>query len=229
MAWTEWNTRTILASYEQVRFLTPFFMKIKQKLFTSNKSKGVNTCDYIVLHHTATSEGSIAWVLRTLTVGMVSCHYVVDTNGDIYQIGEDKDILWHAGVSSWEGKEDMNRYSIGIEIIWPLKNGGFTDEQRIAVRGLVLDLMERHRIGKRQVIRHKDISPGRKIDVQDSFWNGQHKTFAQYQDFLTAPPVETETEKRVREFADEHGIRKRWSDETYTCFEMLSILSKLHQ
>ena len=97
-------------------------MKIKQKLFTSNKSKGINTCDYTVLHHTATAEGSIAGVLRTLTVGAVSCHYVVDTNGDIYQIGEDTDILWHAGVSSWEGKEDMNRYSIGIEIIGPLKD-----------------------------------------------------------------------------------------------------------
>lgn len=45
--------------------------------------------------------------------------------------------------------------------------------------------MERHGIGKRQVIRHKDISPGRKIDVKDSFWNGEYKTFAQYQDALT--------------------------------------------
>ena len=57
--------------------------------------------------------------------------------------------------------------------------------------------MERHGIGKRQVIRHKDISPGRKIDVKDSFWNGEYKTFAQYQDSLISnetsntPPIET--------------------------------------
>lgn len=92
-------------------------MKIKQKLFTSNKSLGVNSCEYIILHHTATAEESIQGVLKTLTVGKVSCHYVVDTNGDIYKIGQDRDILWHAGVSAWQGRRNINNYSIGIEVI----------------------------------------------------------------------------------------------------------------
>lgn len=90
---------------------------IKQKLATQNKSSGTNTREYIVLHHTATREGSIRGVLNTLTVGKVSCHFVVDTNGDIYQIGELTDILWHAGQSSWQGRRDLNRYSVGIEVI----------------------------------------------------------------------------------------------------------------
>ena len=68
---------------------------IKQKLTTKNKSSGTNTREYVVLHHTGTKDGTIRGVLNTLTTGAVSCHFVVDTNGDIYQIGELTDILWH--------------------------------------------------------------------------------------------------------------------------------------
>ena len=76
-------------------------MIFKEKLATKNVSKGVNSKEFIILHHTATAEGSIKGVLRTLTVGAVSVHYVIDTNGDTYKIGEDNMILWHAGRSSW--------------------------------------------------------------------------------------------------------------------------------
>jgi len=156
-------------------------MRFKQTLFTSNKSKGTNTCEYILLHHTATKEGSIQGVLKTLTVGAVSCHYVVDTNGDVYKIGQDTDILWHAGVSAWKGREDMNRYCIGIEVIWPLDNIGFTDEQRRSVRELVSYLQNTYNIPSENIIRHKDIAPNRKIDIDDRLWKNEFSTFADYQ------------------------------------------------
>lgn len=47
-------------------------------------------------------------------------HYCIDENGDKYKLGNDTDILWHAGESSWDGKTDLNKYSIGIEVIGPL-------------------------------------------------------------------------------------------------------------
>lgn len=71
-------------------------MIYKETLETKNLSKGTNSKEFIILHHTATGEGSIKGVLRTLTVGAVSCHYVIDTNGDTYKIGDDNMILWHA-------------------------------------------------------------------------------------------------------------------------------------
>lgn len=76
-------------------------MDYKATLQTDNKSAGTNTCQFVILHHTATGENTIKGVLNTLTKGAVSCHYVVDTNGDVYKIGNDKDILWHAGASAW--------------------------------------------------------------------------------------------------------------------------------
>jgi len=155
-------------------------MNIKQSLTTKNVSAGRNTCEYICLHHTASGYNTIKWVLNQLTVWPVSCHFVVDTNGDIYRIWQLNQILWHAWVSAWDWKKDMNKYSIWIEIIWPLP--WFTDEQRKSVREICEFLMQSLNIPKENIIRHKDISPGRKTDVHDSFWNNEYKTFKDYQD-----------------------------------------------
>lgn len=118
----------------------------------------------------------------------------------------------------------MNAYSIGIEIIGPLSNNGFTDAQRKSVRELCEELMEKHSLTPEKVIRHKDISPGRKVDVADTFWNGQFPTFENYQKSLSQ---ETEAEKMVREFADKYSIRKRGNNESFSCFEILSILARM--
>lgn len=64
----------------------------------------------------------------------------------------------------------MNRFSIGIEVIGPLPNVGFTQEQRFAVRRLCEHLMKVFNIPKERVIRHKDIAPGRKTDIADALW-----------------------------------------------------------
>ena len=152
---------------------------IKQRLATNKKSKWINTTEYIILHHTAENgslNGVLSW-LSTSPSSTASAHFVVDFNGDIYQIGEETDILWHAGVSSWNGKQNLNRYSIGIEI---RGINAFTNEQRIAVRKLVNYLIKKYNIPKENILRHKDIAPGRKNDVHDNFWNNEYKTYSDY-------------------------------------------------
>ena len=141
-------------------------------------SQGVNSCEFVVLHHTGTGAGTIKGVLDGLNkrADYASCHYVIDENGDTYKIGEDTNILWHAGVSSWEGKTDLNRYSIGIEIIGPVNNG-FTDAQRESVEDLLLYLCEIHKIPKARIVRHKDIAPKRKTDPADTLWSGKFSSW----------------------------------------------------
>lgn len=163
-------------------------MIIKQHLPTNNKTRGINSRKFIIVHHTATWEGSIKWVLRTLTVWGVSCHYVIDTNGDIYKIWADEDILWHAGLSSWGKYKAMNPVSIGIEVIWPLTNG-FTFEQRKGVKELVQELMKKYNIPKENVLRHADVSPWRKVDIDLRFLNDsegkpKYKSWKEWQDSL---------------------------------------------
>lgn len=149
-----------------------------------NRSPGINTCDYIILHHTATWEGTLKWVIRWLTVGKASCHYVVDTNGDIYKIWEDRDILRHAGKSEWWSIVGMNKCSIGIEVIGPLSDWWFTQEQYSSVSDLIKYLAWLFAIPEKNVLRHKDIAPWRKVDIYDSFWNKKHKTWDDYRKSL---------------------------------------------
>lgn len=168
-------------------------MQIKQTLTTASKYAGTNTCEFIILHHTATKENTIKGVLNHLTTsGQASCHYVVDTNGDIYKIGNDKDILWHAGASEWKEKKDkygsLNSYSIGIEIIGPLSDGGFTDAQRSSVAIIVKELASKYSVPKENILRHKDIAPKRKTDVADSFWIKQFGSYDQYINSLFFKP-----------------------------------------
>ena len=150
-------------------------------------SSGINSCEFIILHHTGTQEGTIKWVLDWLykRADYASCHFVVDVNWDAYKIGNPTDILWHAGESTWNWKKDLNKYSMGIEIIWPLKNGGFTQAQRTTVKWLISHLMKVYNIPKENVLTHKMIAPKRKVDVDDSFWNNKFKTYKDYQNSLS--------------------------------------------
>ena len=91
----------------------------KATLQTTQKTHGTNTKEFIIVHHTATGSGTIKGVLNQLT-NVLSCHFVVDTDGSAYKIGSPDDILWHAGESQWGKYVMMNNYSLGIEVIGPL-------------------------------------------------------------------------------------------------------------
>jgi N-acetyl-anhydromuramyl-L-alanine amidase AmpD len=157
-------------------------MKFIETIKTSKITKWRNTCEYILLHHTA-SWSSVPWtnVVKYLAQNsaQVSVHYVVDRNWDVYKLADDKAICRHAWVSSWEWKTDLNKYSIWIEIV--SDGTAFTDEQRNSVRELIKYLINKHNLNISKVVRHKDIAPGRKVDVGDNFWNNQFKSYSDYQ------------------------------------------------
>ncbi|QIA08826.1 N-acetylmuramoyl-L-alanine amidase [Draconibacterium halophilum] len=72
--------------------------------------------DTIVIHYTAGGSfvSSANWLLRK--EARASAHLVIGRKGDIFQLlGLDK-ISWHAGRSEWNGRKNLNNYSIGIEL-----------------------------------------------------------------------------------------------------------------
>lgn len=169
----------------------------KQTFETKNKSKGKNLKKYIVIHHTATPEWSVKGVIRTLTTGAVSCHFVVDTTWEAYKIGSPDDILWHMGESQWGSDVGMNLFSLWIEVIGPMKNGWFTREQLLTVTRLVEHLMAVFSIPKENIIRHKDCTHdqsknkvlwkdgmrSRKVDIYDNFF--PNNDFVKWRNQLT--------------------------------------------
>ena len=69
---------------------------------------------------------------------------------------------------------------------------GFTDNQRQSVDHLVRRLMDTCDIAPDHLLRHKDIAPKRKTDVDDSFWNSYYPSFTAYQkSFMDTTPLTT--------------------------------------
>lgn len=106
----------------------------------------------------------------------------------MYKLADPRKVTWHAGESSYEGRVQLNLYSIGIEVV--SDGHKFTDEQREAVKELVKTLMKEYKIPSSKVIRHKDVAPGRKRDIGDNFWNNQYSSFAEWQKSLDAEEPE---------------------------------------
>lgn len=117
---------------------------------------------YIILHFTEVDKQQ-SLKLLTSEEAQVSCHYLVDENGEILQLVEPKNIAWHAGRSSWEGKEALNKYSIGIELVNNGK-GKFAEKQVSALLKLLKLLSVEYSISPYNIIGHSDIAPRRKID-----------------------------------------------------------------
>ncbi len=122
---------------------------------------------YVILHHTG-CDYDTAFMLLATNKGKVSVHYLVDKDGTILQLVDEKKRAWHAGVSSWVGMTGLNNVSIGIEIV---NNGHepFPDRQMDSVMVLLSDLKARYKFPARNFIGHMDIAPGRKVDPSAYF------------------------------------------------------------
>ena len=79
---------------------------------------------------------------------------------------------WHAGVSFWRGRRDINDVSIGIELVNPGHEFGyraFPEAQMAALEALAHGILARHPIPPRHVLGHSDIAPSRKQDPGELF------------------------------------------------------------
>ena len=133
----------------------------------------------LILHYTGMETGEAALARMTDPAAKVSAHYMVETDGRIFQLVDEQSRAWHAGVSEWQGVSDINSASIGIEIVngghdWPDEDGtlpAYPDVQINAVIALAKAICARH--GDLAVLGHSDIAPARKIDPGEHFpWQG---------------------------------------------------------
>lgn len=119
--------------------------------------------NFVVVHYT--SNDSSAEAMRTMTSreAKVSAHYLIDRDGSILQLVDERARAWHAGDSRWGATTDLNSSSIGIE----LDNNGrepYPAVQVDALLRLLADLQRRHRFPGANVIGHSDVAPARKVD-----------------------------------------------------------------
>ena len=152
----------------------------------------------LVIHYTA--GWSLANAVRTLTdpEHRASAHLVIGRDGDWVQLVEFGCVAWHAGTSEWNGRDRVNDFSIGIELVnlgrvakAPTYNGRYhVGKHLVPASELVARedgvwhryttaqlevLVQLSRLILREypsitaIVGHSDVSPGRKIDPGPAF------------------------------------------------------------
>ncbi len=102
----------------------------------------------------------------------VSAHFFIRRDGSLIQFVPCGLRAWHAGTSSWEGRERCNDFSIGIELEGS-DTTPFTEAQYATLMPLLEALKTTYPI--RAVVGHSDIAPGRKTDPGPHFaWQRLH-------------------------------------------------------
>lgn len=119
--------------------------------------------DTLVLHYTALDLAASLKVLRT---GTVSVHYVLAEDGTAHKILEDKEVGYHAGLSTWRGKPRVNERAIGIEIV---NLDGNVHPYPPAQINALIDLIKKILAAQplilpSNIVGHSDIAPKRKVD-----------------------------------------------------------------
>lgn len=128
--------------------------------------------DMVVIHYTGMITGKSALERLCDPASKVSAHYLIEENGDIYQLVADEKRAWHAGVSYWMGQENLNDCSIGIELVNPGHENGyrlFPLKQQQSLVLVIRHLQQHYAIPARRIVGHSDIAPTRKIDPGELF------------------------------------------------------------
>ncbi len=124
--------------------------------------------ELIVIHYTAMESAEAALDRLCDPAAEVSAHFLIGNDGRLWQMVGEPWRAWHAGAGEWQGREDVNSRSIGIE----LDNRGthpFSEPQMAVLEGLLADIMARWGIRPEGVIGHSDSAPGRKFDPGPRF------------------------------------------------------------
>ena len=111
--------------------------------------------ELIVLH---TTEAPARSSLNKLS-DRGEAHFCVTEDGGVFAIVDRDRLAFHAGRSMWNGKEDVDNFSIGIECV------GYHDKpmpmaQIVAIRELVKDLQRMYRIPDHCVVCHSHVAYG---------------------------------------------------------------------
>ena len=96
----------------------------------------------------------------------VSAHFFIRRDGALVQFVSCNDRAWHAGVSSWRGRERCNDFSIGVELEGA-DDVPYTTRQYAKLAALLRAL--RHRYPVAAAAGHSDVAPGRKTDPGPAF------------------------------------------------------------
>lgn len=105
----------------------------------------------------------------TIAALRVSAHLCIRRDGSMTQYVPFARRAWHAGVSSYGGRERCNDFSIGIELEGTDERP-YTARQYTRLVAVTRKLLDAYpRLEPARIVGHSDVAPGRKTDPGPSF------------------------------------------------------------
>jgi len=136
------------------------------------KKRSYKSIKFLVIHYTGMQSERESIKRLCNPKSKVSSHYFINQNGKIYRLVEDNRIAWHAGKSCWGKYKNLNKNSIGIEMINKGHQFGYTNFKKKQLSNLIKicqNLIKKYRIKRQNIIGHSDIAPLRKLDPGEKF------------------------------------------------------------
>lgn len=143
------------------------------------EGRGTNRIEGIVVHSTEGSgKGALNWL--TSKQSKASAHYLIEENGTVHNLVDDKDTAWHVGKS--------NSRFLGIEVAGYANKPGasFTEQEYDGLARLTTHLLGKHGLARDKVVSHEWITkniggtthtdPGKNFD-----WNKFNAYLDKYQ------------------------------------------------
>lgn len=124
----------------------------------------------------------------------VSSHFLIDRKGKITQFVPVYMRAWHAGESEFDGRKQVNDFSIGIELEG-CDTKPFELEQYIELSKLTHSIQATFpEILTNRIIGHSDIAPGRKTDPGPFFqWEHYRELLQELKTEQSSSQIENET------------------------------------
>ena len=126
----------------------------------------------LIIHYTGMQSERESLIRLCSSKSKVSSHYLINRAGKIYRLVQDNKIAWHAGKSCWGKLKNLNKNSIGIELVNKGHQLGYTTyskKQLLSLIKLSKNLIKKYKIKKKNIVGHSDIAPSRKMDPGEKF------------------------------------------------------------
>ena len=105
----------------ELSYLSPNFDK-------ENRNK--KSIKIIVIHYTGMRSQEEAINRLCNPKSKVSSHFLISENGKVYKLVDENKAAWHAGISCWGRFKNLNKNSIGIELVNKGHQFGYTNFKR---------------------------------------------------------------------------------------------------
>ena len=138
----------------------------------NRKKRPKKSIKIMVIHYTGMQSERESMFRLCNPKSKVSSHFVINQNGKIYRLIQDYYTAWHAGKSCWGKYKNLNKNSIGIELVNKGHKFGYTNfkkKQLFSLIKICKSLIKKYKIKKRNIVGHSDIAPLRKIDPGEKF------------------------------------------------------------